>query len=53
MIVINNGSLFLSFKVGGIALSNDVKGLKRERREARKTKVVGENEAKKRKTASK
>ncbi|CAL9207184.1 unnamed protein product [Musa hybrid cultivar] len=40
-------------KVGGIALSNDVKGLKRERREARKTKVVGENEAKKRKTASK
>ncbi|URD79136.1 TVP38 TMEM64 family membrane protein [Musa troglodytarum] len=41
-------------KVGGIALSNDAKGLKRERREAKKTaKAVGENEAKKRKTASK
>ncbi|RRT85569.1 hypothetical protein B296_00000914, partial [Ensete ventricosum] len=52
VIIINNGSFVLLFKVGGIALSNDVKGLKRERREARKTKVVGENEAKKRKKAS-
>ncbi|CAL9753465.1 unnamed protein product [Musa acuminata subsp. burmannicoides] len=39
-------------KVGGITLSSDVKGLKRERREAKKRKVGIENEAKKRKTAS-
>ncbi|RRT54826.1 hypothetical protein BHE74_00050089 [Ensete ventricosum] len=39
-------------KVGGITLSSDIKGLKRERHEAKKRKVGIENEAKKRKTAS-
>lgn len=31
-------------------LSNDIKGLERERREAKKNKVDGENQSKKRKT---
>ncbi|XP_042378252.1 ribosome production factor 2 homolog [Zingiber officinale] len=42
-------------KAGSIPLSNDIKGLKRERREAKKSKraqETGENEAKKQKTCS-
>ncbi|RWW28462.1 hypothetical protein GW17_00007063 [Ensete ventricosum] len=49
--ILKNGYVSL-FKVGGITLSSDIKGLKRERHEAKKRKVGIENEAKKRKTAS-
>ncbi|KAG1362352.1 ribosome production factor 2 [Cocos nucifera] len=37
-------------QVGNMPLSSDIKGLKRERREAKKNKVDGENQSKKRKT---
>lgn len=52
IVIIFNKGYVLLIKVGGITLSSDVKGLKRERREAKKRKVGIENEAKKRKTAS-